>query len=146
MNIITITQLNASTPRPVTVHYKGLEFIVSDSIRWSTYRVTNMDGNDAQEYNSIADVKDWVRLVHAASIEEADTATEFGQMQKHAESMGAILCLTSMGQNGHDTVVLAVWRGEYVTWKFFNGAFHHGWYCQKDTVQARADFYKRAQS
>jgi hypothetical protein len=54
------------------------------------------------------------------------------------------LQLTSMTLDGSDNdVVLGFWRGEYVTWKYFNGEFHYGHY-YSDYSEAQTDFYIRS--
>lgn len=65
---VTVNQLKASTPRPVVVTYKGHEFTLIDSDSWVEYRVIDSDGC-GHDVNSIAEVKDWIRM-HVAAWEE----------------------------------------------------------------------------
>lgn len=70
---ITLNQVKASTPRPVTVTYKGHEFTLADSTSWVEYQVIDSDGC-GHDVNSIAEVKDWIRT-HVAAAEELQSAT-----------------------------------------------------------------------
>ena len=73
------------------------------------------------------------------------TNTEYDRMTSHADAMGVDLQLTSMTLDGSDNdVVLGFWRGEYVTWKYFNGEFHYGHY-YSDYSEAQTDFYIRSE-
>ncbi len=153
MDIITITQLNASTPRPVVIRYKGLQFVLADSQRWSEYRLLfSLDGGEGYESNSIQDVKEMIRLHHAAGIEEKALANGGLttrcvpiKLKAIAKNTGRTILSCERQFEGEDCfIVLAEWRGEYVTWTYSNDcAFYYGHYFQSDVDGAIADYHER---
>ncbi len=55
---------------------------------------------------------------------------------------GAYIHGADFSRNG-GVVVLAEWRGEFVTWKYGNEGFFWGHYYTDDAQSALADFMKR---
>lgn len=55
---------------------------------------------------------------------------------------GAYIHGADFSRNG-DVVVLAEWRGEFVTWLYGNESFFWGHYHVDDSKSALADFMKR---
>jgi len=148
MNLIKISQLKASTPRPVIVIYKGLKFIVCDSDKWSTYKVCKLDGSCVQHYESIADVKNWIQVLHDADAEESERFL----MELKAEQKGITLLDSKPTQHVGDGfyIVLATNdKNEFVTSLWANDGFHHGHYFGQvswsNRQAAKTDFNNRNQ-
>lgn len=151
MKIITITQLTASTPRPVVIQYKGQAFVLTDSQRWSEYCLLfSLDDAQGYESNSIQDVKEMIRLHHAAGVEEEALAAGGLTIEALTPSLAAIALNT--GRNilsieetafKGEYIVLAEWRGEFVTWSCSTDcAFYYGHY-YNDAAAAITDYHQR---